>query len=236
MSTRRGRRRGRRSRTTYPRRRYTRRPYKKNRNTKLLVNRGPAVMPDIYMTRCKYSELFSSSAVASNDTVFRINSAYDPNYSGTGHQPIGYDELTAFYANYLVTGCKLKVTVMSVSLAATAADVQFTVLPNNDPTVFTSYQLIAEQPYALTRYMGSAYSQGIRTIKYYVRPHKILGVSVQKYNTDDQYSALVSANPAVECYWHIFQSDLSADNLNITFKVDCTYYVKFFGRKALSSS
>ncbi len=41
---------------------------------------------------------------------FRLNSLYDPDVTGTGHQPYQYDQLTAIYQNYIVKGCYVDLT------------------------------------------------------------------------------------------------------------------------------
>lgn len=41
---------------------------------------------------------------------FRLNSVYDPNYTGTGHQPLFHDEMAAKYTTYTVISAIIKVT------------------------------------------------------------------------------------------------------------------------------
>lgn len=43
--------------------------------------------------------------------VFRANSLYDPDYTGTGHQPMFYDEMVTHYNKYTVMYSKLKVCI-----------------------------------------------------------------------------------------------------------------------------
>ena len=49
----------------------------------------------------------ASSGLASN--IFRCNSIYDPDATGTGHQPLGHDEWSLFYNHYVVTSSKINV-------------------------------------------------------------------------------------------------------------------------------
>jgi hypothetical protein len=42
--------------------------------------------------------------------VFRLNSLFDPDYTGTGHQPRFFDQWCSFYTNYVVCGCHYEVT------------------------------------------------------------------------------------------------------------------------------
>lgn len=42
--------------------------------------------------------------------VFRLNSIYDPDQDGVGHQPAFHDQWADFYSKYRVLGCKYKIT------------------------------------------------------------------------------------------------------------------------------
>lgn len=52
----------------------------------------------------------STSATYSGEHAFRINSIYDPDYTGTGHQPYYHDQLQTLWKYYEVKGCKIKTT------------------------------------------------------------------------------------------------------------------------------
>lgn len=49
------------------------------------------------------------------DKVFRANDLYDPDYTGVGHQPYGFDQLMTLYSHYTVLGSKIKVVFMNAS-------------------------------------------------------------------------------------------------------------------------
>ena len=40
--------------------------------------------------------------------VFRANGLYDPNYTGAGHQPYGFDQWMTYYNQFTVLGSKMK--------------------------------------------------------------------------------------------------------------------------------
>lgn len=60
-------------------------------------------MSDYATYTLRYTELFTNVDISSNWTKqFRINSIFDPNYTDTGHQPMGRDLLATIYNYYRV--------------------------------------------------------------------------------------------------------------------------------------
>lgn len=78
------------------------------------ISRGLSPFPNTKFVRHKYvdSVLFPGGAVAgaSANYVFRANSMYDPDYTGSGHQPLFRDEMAAQYSYYTVISSYIKVT------------------------------------------------------------------------------------------------------------------------------
>lgn len=64
-----------------------------------------------FMTRLKYVETITlDPAALSNQTyVFSANGVYDPNITGAGHQPYGFDQLITMYNHYHVVGSRINV-------------------------------------------------------------------------------------------------------------------------------
>lgn len=85
----------------------------------------------------KYVDLISmtatSGAVATRQYV--CNGMYDPDYTGTGHQPMYFDQLSAIYNHYTVIGSKIKVKTVNIYGPATAPAYYFTLSQNDDGTI-----------------------------------------------------------------------------------------------------
>lgn len=58
-----------------------------------------------------YGTMNPAAAVTSTCHVFRLNSLYDPDYTGAGHQPYGYDQMSTFWTDYRVVGVRWKLTM-----------------------------------------------------------------------------------------------------------------------------
>lgn len=113
--------------------------------------------PDTLYTKLRYFEeiRIDVSSGALNTYLFRTNSIYDPNYTGTGHQPLYRDELAAIYDHYSVVASKIKVRFVNSS--SSPFNVYLGIDDDTSATV-TSYTL-AEQNHtkgdALTPLTGS---------------------------------------------------------------------------------
>lgn len=112
----------------YPRRR---RAYRRKRNFKKNIKNYTRAnhaitqitkglpLPDKYVVALPYvSETLSltqgTAGLAANWT-FRANGMYDPDYTGTGHQPLGFDQMMPFYQKYTVIGAKITVDIENTS-------------------------------------------------------------------------------------------------------------------------
>ncbi len=53
----------------------------------------------------------TSSVVAVLSRLVRLNSLYDPDLSGVGSQPVGFDQWSAFYNRYRVISTNVQIRV-----------------------------------------------------------------------------------------------------------------------------
>lgn len=68
--------------------------------------------PDRLKTKLIYADVVQLQASAGNPGIwqFRMNSLFDPDLTGTGHQPQWFDQLAAVYARYRVNFAKITAT------------------------------------------------------------------------------------------------------------------------------
>lgn len=87
----------------------------KRYHKKQLYNQGvPSGMPFAKLATLRYSETVNLAGTAGilQRYAFSANSVYDPNNTGGGHQPMGYDQWTTLYNKYVVLGSKIIVRMI----------------------------------------------------------------------------------------------------------------------------
>lgn len=113
-----------------PKRRYgkRKRTYRKKRRKlqakSLRRYRGVSTQSNIpNIQKLRYATYFTlSSSLGTVQTyVFRANSIYDPDYTGSGHQPLRHDQLEMLYNHYVVLGSKITVKFLSSEFQNTGA-------------------------------------------------------------------------------------------------------------------
>lgn len=122
--------------------------------------------PAKVMVKHKYVETVSlTSTLGSLATyLFRANSLFDPNSTGTGHQPMYYDQLAAIYSYYQVIASKITVKFGHDDAANSAVTCSLSM--NEDATVTsTNIDNIIEYGEAKSCTLGSSttdvYSLGL---------------------------------------------------------------------------
>ena len=193
-------------------------------------------VPDQFFTKLKYTEYLQfNTATGVTPYLYNMGGLYDPNHSGAGHQPFGFDQLAALYERYRVYGVKYHILIQNTS-GTYPVDVAVVLKPVT--TLSTDMQTIAEKPYTQVRSLGVTSNAKCQYLfKGYVDNPKLLGVSKERYRVDDQYSALKTANPVLSPYLHMYWREVAGTTgITLNFKVHLTYYCKFFQRVPLTGS
>ena len=81
---------------------------KRARKQRLFPSKAIGFMPDQFRTTLRYCEFLTITCTAGALSRYEFlgNGLYDPNFTGTGHQPLGFDQLIAIYSYAVVHGCK----------------------------------------------------------------------------------------------------------------------------------
>jgi len=184
------------------------RKIRRNLKNKTSVSVGLGFPKSLTMVQ-KYREIipFSGGAGgAMQSYLVSCNGIYDPNITGTGHQPLYFDQLTALYDHYTVIGSRIKYNIINTSNTP-CSTVTFI---NDDATVTPSLVAnVAEQSTAspMKWLQGAGVDSGLRLSNKWSAKKYFKGSVLA--NTELQGTA--TANPTEQSYFAIvFQaSDLS---------------------------
>ena len=186
---------------------------------------------------CEKITLDAPTAGASTSYFFSCNSMHDPNRTGTGHQPMGYDEFVGvFYDHYCVIGAKINVTVMSQTGTISTANQVMSLHVRDTNTTTTDITQAIEQGKTTYGFLGGPTGGApTLTLQKGVNPAKFLGIS-KPLATKDMWGNL-GANPQEECYFEINLASIGTDDPDA---VDCLVTIEYTAmlleRKKLSQS
>ncbi len=166
------------------------------------------------------------SALNYGEKVFRANSLFDPDFSGVGSQPLGFDQWAAFYGRYRVLRMRYKCTFAAPSSRLEAA---CTCLPNLNSATDSVFGDAIAEPYAKVKvYSPNGGFMPILSGEVDIR--KILGVSVAQFG-EENFSASISSNPASVVWFHVRCETLSGGLSNVYYfllelEFDCEFYAR----------
>ena len=160
-----------------------------------------APFPPTYNCKMHYVETVTlttdTAGVFGAGTTFRLNSLYDPNLTGTGHQPYGYDQMAALYKRYIVSGVKVHITFTDPSADGVAVGCMVQASGGAGALYGITPDIIKEQPLSWVAPVNNTGSQ-VKHFSQYFPLQKVEGLQkVQWIANEDQYGAAINANPSL---------------------------------------
>jgi hypothetical protein len=182
----------------------------------------------------RYADSFSltSSSGVVASYVFACNGLYDPNITGTGHQPAGFDQMMLSYEHYTVL--RSRIVVEAVNTTGTSSPtVGLSIKANNIP--ITVNQQLLEDGLIVTERMGSAAVYGSqKCLKIACDIGRFGGVP--NVLNDSDYRGNVASNPTEMSFFHIQSWSVSGDTTTILFEVVIEFEAVFTEPRTLSQS
>lgn len=167
---------------------------------------------------------FSTGAVQAGGYVFTANGLYDPNITGTGHQPMGFDQMMLFYEHYTVTKATLTVNFYNNDVDDPVI-VGCLIAP--DVTIETNFSKLVENG-MLNRYWitEKGGNDPKHTFKISADISKINGKKDVK--SEDDFRGDSASNPVEQSYFHLFAYNQTNVNVvNVLFEVVIEYEAVF---------
>jgi hypothetical protein len=182
----------------------------------------------------------SSTSGALVQKQFRLNSLFDPDLTGTGHQPRYFDQLCGGagpYSKYRVTHCN--VTLEVAQIASDATDLGFFAAgPTPASAVPTPAHFAGSQgeiPDWVSDFLVP--NMGVPLIRRWSIPiHLLAGVSASVVRNADTYSAFYSASPAVEPVFTVQYQNANGVTSSCYVKITLEFFTVLELRSAIASS
>lgn len=176
-----------------------------------------------------------STGVIANGMTFASTSIHDPDVSGIGHRPLGYNEMNNFYSKYRVDSMSYRVQFHSPDVDG----IKTVVIFRKSSTSYgaSTIERIAEAARQRIKIVSTdtPLKNGLFTGK--VNNARVLGVTAEKFRVDDLYSAIMGANPDQKVHMDImaqYKDNATVHNIYVT--ISFLYNVTFFGLKILATS
>lgn len=175
--------------------------------------------------------------------VFRANSLFDPDFTGVGHQPRGFDQLMALYERYVVTGVKVEAwfapPIPGESATQYIPYIQFreisTVAAANTDLLESPNTVLGDGCFPSGRTSGSATGIGTEGGKYLTCYFDIVklkghGKDRKTFESEPDVAGSSSTNPVDQGYIHIgiMRNNAFAVGGACTVAVRLTYYGTFY--------
>lgn len=211
-----------------------RRAYRKKRYAKRSVlSFSKAPMPNRFATKLRYAESFSinpPTGGVAGTYVFVANGLYDPNVTGTGHQPRGFDQFMTMYDHYTVIGSKITATFTSAGIVGTSGPLTVGIALKDGTLTASNKNDYMEgrnvKSGVLLRAAGSDEAHKITLSKSF-STKKFLGVSHPL--SSNVLRGSVSSNPIEDAYFHLFAQIMTGavDSAPIEVQVVIDYLTVF---------
>lgn len=210
------------------------------KTSRLVIRQIGQIVPDQLVTSLTYASVVQfSPGVGAEDRQFNLNSIFDPDRSGTGHQPMGRDQLTNFYNRYRVSDCRWVVDVMPGAGTGAICSV---IIPNNETTSLSSnIETAMETPYAQykwSNHLATSAATDQRHLQQRGSMHlaKLYGVSDAAQKADDRFQAENGSNPTETAILHCLTVNIDGQAAVYTLSVKLIYTVVMFDRVQLAAS
>lgn len=189
--------------------------------------------PALLRNQLVYAEqtTLSLTTGAYNWHMFKCNGLYDPNHTGTGHQPLYFDQLMAIYNHYTVVSSYIEATIQGAPTSHTQLTQVLYI--DDDSNAATTLASALERPGARYRAWDSTVEQPL--------PLRI-GWSAEKTFgnktpwTDPELQGNVGADPAEMSYFTIGLADNSVQSVTYSLLVKIWYNVVWDELKTITTS
>ncbi len=214
-----------------------RQPVKMSGNSNTIVDSFLPIFPNIAVRKLRYAtaNIITTTSGVLNTHVFSLNGLYDPDYTGTGHQPMGFDQMMPFYNHYHVTKARVHV-IFSMVESDRAGCIGLKVTPDTTPP--GSHEDLLEEGRNCWDTIAGAPSttNGTKTLRCSVNVPAVNGLSRANFLADTDYQGTIISNPSEQTFIHLCAWSSQLVSFSVRFDVIIDYEAVFTEPRNLTPS
>lgn len=202
---------------------------RRRRSTVMRSKSLQLICPQSVVVNLEYTDFANRTGSSFYTYTYALNGLFDPNVTGTGAQPVGFDQWSAFYARYEVISCRAKAEFFQND---TGINSTYTMYPSNDATAVAINAAPGQTGAVIGWTSGtSGVSRALLKANYNIR--RIVGRQLFSIN----YTGAAGSNPSNLLYMQLVYGAADGSTvMTVTQRVYLVYRVKFYQRIALGTS
>lgn len=200
--------------------------------------------PDKKLVRLRYSTVISLNPAAGSLTSYKFscNGMYDPDVSGAGHQPMGFDEWMSVYRRYTVLGSKIDMRHVPTTYVENFPAAFGVLMSRETAFPYTSLDAIVESGFSGTNYRLAgapltSRAQKSNSVSRTMSTKKVFGVS--DLVGEDDYGGNTSTNPTAQVFFYCWCGDPTGTTIDCpaySFRVTVDYIAICHNKRILGQS
>lgn len=172
--------------------------------------------------------------------IFSANGLFDPDITGSGHQPLGFDQMMLLYNHYTVTAARMKLTMVHIgSAGGTPSLCGIVVSANAGFTSADTVEEFLEHPQRSNYKLSGSVTGDPATnqMNLQLDVAKFFGKSKSSIVNDDLYRGGTGLNPTEQVYFQVLVNSINSSDAGIvSFICSIEYDTVFTEPKTLAQS
>jgi len=187
--------------------------------------------PDCDAVKLVYNDFRAVVAAGNQATyVYRLNSVFDPDFTGVGGQPAGFDQLKALYGRYRVMACKVRISCASMT---SGGSVFLAAAPVDNNALASIAEDVASLRHAVSQV--ASFGSKVAVVEKVYHIGELLGYSDEAVLGNTNMDALVTGNPGFQQYLLIAVETTGVTD-QIELETELTYYTRMEVATAVEDS
>jgi hypothetical protein len=183
---------------------------------------------------CQQTLTAAAAGVFGTEAIFRLNSIYDPLYTGAGDYPNGYTAWSGFYADYRVHRVKIDLTFTDPSADGMVVGALLQYSNATASLGSNSIQTADAMQKADVRPLNNTGSQTVRITRM-MNLWDLDGNTRLQWLANPGYQAVFGQNPTLTPYVRIACAAFASGAPTVVCLVRLTFYTELFDRIDLTS-